>query len=160
MHQTCVSDLDVVWKQMHQTPMVSLNFGHHLLVEVELTQKWQIRVFFSLLTIPSLDPAEGLHHQSASSSSSLSMLSLVSLTLTVTPLYHGILSAVKGFLRAWISYSFLDGGTYGVGEIEFCMSPELMYPGVIKEGAGDTGLGDERSMTEVSVKEQMKKLVG
>ncbi|GJT98210.1 hypothetical protein Tco_1093728 [Tanacetum coccineum] len=25
---------------------------------------------------------------------------------------------------------------------------------------GDTGLGDERSMTEVSVKEQMKKLVG
>ncbi|GJU42834.1 hypothetical protein Tco_1195791 [Tanacetum coccineum] len=41
---------------------------------------------------------------------------------------------------------------------------------VIKEGAGpelictgaggDTGLGDERSMTEVSVKEQMKKLVG
>ncbi|GKG27862.1 hypothetical protein Tco_0406189, partial [Tanacetum coccineum] len=25
---------------------------------------------------------------------------------------------------------------------------------------GDTSLGDERSMTEVSVKEQMKKLVG
>ncbi|GJS43289.1 hypothetical protein Tco_0568332 [Tanacetum coccineum] len=33
--------------------------------------------------------------------------------------------------------------------------------GVITEGAGgDTDLGDERSMTEVSVKEQMKKLVG
>ncbi|GKA48937.1 hypothetical protein Tco_0741895 [Tanacetum coccineum] len=60
--------------------------------------------------------------------------------------------------------------TYGVGETEICTSPELMYPGVIKEGAGpelnctgvegDTGLGDERSMTEVSEKEQMKKLVG
>ncbi|GKE43575.1 hypothetical protein Tco_1470859 [Tanacetum coccineum] len=57
-----------------------------------------------------------------------------------------------------------------VHETEICTSPELMYPGVIKEGAGpelictgaggDTGLGDERSMTEVSVKEQMKKLVG
>ncbi|GJT50747.1 hypothetical protein Tco_0976904 [Tanacetum coccineum] len=68
------------------------------------------------------------------------------------------------------SQSFLDGGTYGVGETEFCTSPELMYPGDIKEGigpelictgaGGDTGLGDERSMTEVSVKEQMKKLVG
>ncbi|GJY86491.1 hypothetical protein Tco_0500517 [Tanacetum coccineum] len=66
--------------------------------------------------------------------------------------------------------SFLDGGTYGVGETGFYTSPELTYPGVIKEGAGpelictgaggDTGLGDERSMTEVSVKEQMKKLVG
>ncbi|GJR11798.1 hypothetical protein Tco_0794450 [Tanacetum coccineum] len=67
-------------------------------------------------------------------------------------------------LRNQISSSFLDSGTYGVGETEFCT------PGVIKEGAGpelictgaggDTGLGDERSMTEVSVKEQMKKLVG
>ncbi|GKG40156.1 hypothetical protein Tco_0466933, partial [Tanacetum coccineum] len=71
--------------------------------------------------------------------------------------------------------SFLDGGTYGVGETKICTSPELMYPGVIKEGAcpelictgaggdtglGDTSLGDERSMTEASVKEQMKKLVG
>ncbi|GKC67152.1 hypothetical protein Tco_1099750 [Tanacetum coccineum] len=47
---------------------------------------------------------------------------------------------------------------------------ELMRTGAIKEGAcpelictgagGDTGLGDERSMTKVSVKEQMKKLVG
>ncbi|GJW91386.1 putative nucleotidyltransferase, ribonuclease H [Tanacetum coccineum] len=60
--------------------------------------------------------------------------------------------------------------TYGVGETEICMSPELMYPEIIKEGAGpelictgaggDTGFGDERSMTEVLVKEQMKKLVG
>ncbi|GKE24434.1 hypothetical protein Tco_1435946 [Tanacetum coccineum] len=62
------------------------------------------------------------------------------------------------------SQSFLDGRTYGVGETEFCTSPELMYPGVIKEGIGPeliyTSLGDERSMTEVSVKEQMKKLVG
>ncbi|GKF55193.1 hypothetical protein Tco_0165533, partial [Tanacetum coccineum] len=58
------------------------------------------------------------------------------------------------------SQSFLDGGTYGVGETEFCTSPELMYPRVIKERIGDTGLGDERSMTEVSIKEQMKKLVG
>ncbi|GJT79486.1 hypothetical protein Tco_1053828 [Tanacetum coccineum] len=62
----------------------------------------------------------------------------------------------------------LGCGTYGVGETKICTSPELMYPGVIKEGTGpglictraegDTGLGDERSMTEVSVKEQMKKL--
>ncbi|GJT98981.1 hypothetical protein Tco_1094499, partial [Tanacetum coccineum] len=29
-----------------------------------------------------------------------------------------------------------------------------------KAQGGDTGLEDERSMTEVSVKEQMKKLVG
>ncbi|GKG02010.1 hypothetical protein Tco_0306715, partial [Tanacetum coccineum] len=35
-----------------------------------------------------------------------------------------------------ISYSFLDGGTYGVGETDICTSPELMYPGVIKEGVG------------------------
>ncbi|GKG04886.1 hypothetical protein Tco_0315273, partial [Tanacetum coccineum] len=26
-------------------------------------------------------------------------------------------------------------GTYGVGETEICTSPELIYPGVIKEGA-------------------------
>ncbi|GJW32737.1 hypothetical protein Tco_0052769 [Tanacetum coccineum] len=58
MHQrlttiiSCVSDLPsiegkswmVVWKQMHQTPVVSLNFGDHLSKEVELTQKRQIRL--------------------------------------------------------------------------------------------------------------------
>ncbi|GJR75121.1 hypothetical protein Tco_0087486 [Tanacetum coccineum] len=51
--------------------------------------------------------------------------------------------------------SFLDGGTYGVGETEICTSPELMYPGFIKEGAGRriTGFGDERSMTEDQIKE-------
>ncbi|GKF77613.1 hypothetical protein Tco_0230083, partial [Tanacetum coccineum] len=43
-----------------------------------------------------------------------------------------------------------------VGEGGCGMSPELIYTGA----GGDTGLGDERSMTEVSVKEQMKKLVG
>ncbi|GJR37186.1 hypothetical protein Tco_1212870 [Tanacetum coccineum] len=88
----------------------------------------------------------------------------------------------------YLMKSFLDGGTYGVGETEFYTSPELMYLGLIKEGAGPElicigvmtrpfqelnysvvvrmimlsfliGLGDERSMTEVSVKEQMKKLV-
>ncbi|GKB07080.1 hypothetical protein Tco_0835313, partial [Tanacetum coccineum] len=63
---------------------------------------------------------------------------------------------------------FLGWWNNDVGETEFCTSPELMYPGVIKEcvgpelictgAGGDTGLGDERSMTEVSVKEQMKKL--
>ncbi|GKE41234.1 hypothetical protein Tco_1464639, partial [Tanacetum coccineum] len=31
MHQTCVSDLDVVWKHMHQTPMVSLSFASVLI---------------------------------------------------------------------------------------------------------------------------------
>ncbi|GKE45098.1 hypothetical protein Tco_1472382, partial [Tanacetum coccineum] len=39
---------------MHQTLMVSLNFGDHLSKEAELTQKRQIRVFFSLLTYPGL----------------------------------------------------------------------------------------------------------
>ncbi|GJS12584.1 hypothetical protein Tco_0407056 [Tanacetum coccineum] len=46
--------------------------------------------------------------------------------------------------------------------------PRTCYNGMIsgpsesskKAQGGDTGLGDERSMTEVSVKEQMKKLVG
>ncbi|GKF56288.1 hypothetical protein Tco_0166628, partial [Tanacetum coccineum] len=62
MHQTCVSDLDVVWKHMHQrvnTPMVSMNFGDPEEADSGL-------LLFA--DLPWFDPAEG----PSSSSSSLS----------------------------------------------------------------------------------------
>ncbi|GKB07203.1 hypothetical protein Tco_0835487, partial [Tanacetum coccineum] len=53
---------------------------------------------------------------------------------------------------------FLESSSSTLGgikqEIVFCCFLTWVCEG------GDTGLGDERSMTEVSVKEQMKKLVG
>ncbi|GJS55918.1 hypothetical protein Tco_0629280 [Tanacetum coccineum] len=65
-----------------------------------------------------------------------------------------------GLTTGFISLSWMVD-IMGWRKMSFAHCTELMYPGMSsKKAAGDTGLGDERSMTEVSVKEQMKKLVG
>ncbi|GJY80515.1 hypothetical protein Tco_0493266 [Tanacetum coccineum] len=61
---------------------------------------------------------------------------VVLLKLDVLNLLRSGVQLRHGSEQNWISSISADGGTYGVGETEICTSPELMYPGVIKEGAG------------------------